>query len=55
MASLDGVNGVCLEHTPCEGVVFYSMFQNILHNMEEEEDNKSNEDPNRLCYFYFIV
>ena len=47
VASLDGVNGVCLEHTPCEGVVFFTMFQNILNNMEEE-DNKINDVPKRL-------
>ena len=54
VASQDGVNGVCLEHTPCEGVVFFAMFQNIFNNMEEE-DNKTKDVPERSCYFYVIL
>ena len=54
VASLDGVNGVCLEHTQCEGVVFLTMFQNIFNNMEEE-DNKTKDIPERSCNFYVIL
>ena len=37
VASLNGVNGICYEHTTSEGIAVVTMLQKILTQMEKED------------------
>ena len=41
VASLNGVNGICYEHTTAEGIATVAMLQKILTQMEKEDCDTS--------------
>ena len=40
VASVDGVNGICYEHTTSEGIAVVTMLQKVLLKMQEEDDEQ---------------